>query len=167
MNLATARGSVKKSANGNMYEVALDEAWELFGAHLGGARSALVCALSARPLDERSRGALNNSAAALGYGHDACAFAVLDAGDGDVLDEQALFLMIEGLDPLCLVAADAASARLLGRAYRCDVSLGKQSRVFGRTCVAFRSFAAMLDDGQEKQVAWALLKKLPKFGEMS
>ena len=41
-----------------MYEVALDEAWELFGEHLDGARSALVCVTSAQTLSERSRAAL-------------------------------------------------------------------------------------------------------------
>lgn len=155
------------SVNGNMYETALDETWGLFGAHLDGARSALVCVLSEHSLDEESRKALNGSAAALGYGRDACTFATLRARDADgaELDRQALFLLTEGLDPLCLVAADGQAARALEQAYRCDVPLGRPSRVFGRTCVAFRSFAAMLDDGQDKQVAWALLKKLPRFGE--
>lgn len=152
------------SVNGNMYEVALDETWDLFGDHLSGARSALVCALSAEPLDERSRAALRSSADALGYGRDACTFAVLDAGDGSLLDERALFLLVEGLDPVCLVAADEGAASALGRAYRCTVEPAKPNRVFGRTCIAFRDFGAMLDDGQDKQVAWALLKKLPKFG---
>ncbi|CAK7027851.1 MAG: hypothetical protein PEGG_01158 [Paraeggerthella hongkongensis] len=155
---------MKKSANGNMYEVALDEAWELFGAHLSGARSGLVCVLSTQQLDERSRNALNSSAAALGYGRDACLFATL-APEGTPLDSQALFLLIEGVDPLCLVATDEAALKALCETYRCKAVPGKASRVFGRTCVAFRSFSRMLDDGQEKQVAWALLKKLPKRGD--
>ena len=98
-----------------MYEVALDEAWELFAEHLDGARSALV--------------------------------------------------LVEGLDPLCLIATDSTAAAALGRAYRCEVPLGKPGRAFGRSVVAFRDFDAMLDDGQDKQIAWALLKKLPRFGE--
>ena len=143
-----------------MYEVALDEAWELFDAHLSGARSALVCVLSQQELDARSKAALNSSAEALGYGRSACAFAVAEG-----LDQQALFLLVEALDPLCLVAADQTAALALGRAFRCDVALGKPSRAFGRTCVAFKSFPEMLEDAQDKQVAWALLKKLPSFGE--
>ena len=153
---------MKKSANGNMYEVALDEAWELFGSHLDGARSGLVCAISTQTLDERSRIALNKSAEALGYGRDACLFATLDADDA-TLDEQALFLLVEGIDPLCLIATDAAALTMLRNAYRCPAETGKANRIFGRTCVAFRAFSPMLDDGQEKQVAWALLKKLPTF----
>lgn len=158
---------MKKSANGNMYEVALDEAWELFGAHLEGSRAALVCALSGNALDERSRKALDSATNSLGYGPEACTFVTLHAkGEGGApLDEQALFLLIEGLDPLCLVAADAEAAQAIGRAYRCEVPIGKPGRAFGRSVAAFKSFASMLDDGQDKQIAWALLKKLPRFGE--
>lgn len=144
-----------------MYEVARDEAWELFGTHLDGAQTGLVCVVSSHPLDERSRVALESSAEALGYGRAACTYVTLEGG----LDAQALFLLLEGLDPLCLVATDEAAARTLGETYRCRVELMKPSRAFGRTVVAFRSFSTMLDDGQDKQVAWALLKKLPRFGE--
>ena len=153
------------SVNGNMYEVTLNETWDLFGAHLDGAHAALVCVLSAKPLEERGCTALRSSADALGYGRDACTFIALVAGDGILLDEQALFLLMEGLDPVCLVAADNDAAEALGRAYRCSVETGKANHVFGRTCIAFRDFDAMLDDGQDKQIAWALLKKLPKFGD--
>ena len=140
-----------------MYEVALDEAWELFDEHLDGARSALVCVASGNGSSERSRAALNSAMASLGYGSGACAFAAVD--------DQALFLLVEGLDPLCLIATDSTAAAALGRAYRCEVPLGKPGRAFGRSVVAFRDFDAMLDDGQDKQIAWALLKKLPRFGE--
>ena len=138
-----------------MYEVALDEAWELFDEHLDGARSALVCVASGNGSSERSRAALNSAMASLGYGSAAV----------EGLDDQALFLLVEGLDPLCLIATDSTAAAALGRAYRCEVPLGKPGRAFGRSVVAFRDFDAMLDDGQDKQIAWALLKKLPRFGE--
>lgn len=143
-----------------MYEVALDEAWELFDEHLDGARSALVCVASGNGSSERSRAALNSAMASLGYGSGACTFAAVEG-----LDDQALFLLVEGLDPLCLIATDSTAAAALGRAYRCKVPLGKPGRAFGRSVVAFRDFDAMLDDGQDKQIAWALLKKLPRFGE--
>lgn len=149
---------MKKSANGNMYEVALDEAWELFSAQLDGSRAALVCVLSKEPLDERSRAALQSAMNSLGYGPAACTFATTED-----LDDHALFLMIEALDPLCLIAADRDAAQALGRAFRCDIPFKKPGRAFGRSVVAFSSFASMLDDGQDKQIAWALLKKLPSF----
>ena len=140
-----------------MYEVALDEAWELFDEHLDGARSTLVCVASGNGSSERSRAALNSAMASLGYGSGACTFAAVEG-----LDDQALFLLVEGLDPLCLIAPDSTAAAAL---YRCEVPLGKPGRAFGRSVVAFRDFDAMLDDGQDKQIAWALLKKLPRFGE--
>ena len=97
-----------------MYEVALDEAWELFDEHLDGARSALVCVASGNGSSERSRAALNSAMASLGYGSGACTFAAVEG-----LDDQALFLLVEGLDPLCLIATDSTAAAALGRAYRC------------------------------------------------
>lgn len=152
------------STSGNMYEVSLDETEELFGAFLSGARGGLVCVLSVHTLSEKARTAMENSAAALGYGRAACTFTVLET-DGAQLDAQALFLLVEGLDPRCLVAADAAAADALAAAYRCSVPTGKPSRLLGRTVVAFESFESMLADSQDKQVAWALLKMLPKHGE--
>lgn len=153
---------MKKTAISNIYENTLNETWELFNAHLQGSHTALVCVLSEQVLDTSCRSALNSSAEALGYGRDGCCFATLTDSD-NTLDEQTLFLLIEGLDPLCLIAADAVSARTLGKAYRTKVIPEKQNRVFGRTCVAFNSFSAMLADNHKKQVAWALLKQLPRF----
>lgn len=145
-----------------MYEVAAREAGELFAAHLSGAALPLVCVLSGAPLPDQARTALTSSARSLGYG-DACAFAVLEGPDGR-LDASSLLLLVEGLDPLCLIAADADAAQLLSEAYRCPVPAGKPSRIVGRPAVAFESFAAMLSDDRSKQAAWALLKKLPRRG---
>ena len=155
---------MKKSANGNMYDVSAREVRELFADYLDGAALPLVLVLSRAPLAAAARQALESSARALGYGEDSCAFAVLEA-DGAALDANALFLLVEGLDPLCLVAADEDAARLLEAAYRQEVPTGAASRVFGRSAVAFRSFEAMLGTSDEKQRAWALLKKLSKRGE--
>ena len=60
--------------------------------------------------------------------------------------------------------AGAEAARALGAAYRQEVPLDGACRLFGRDAVAFKSFEHMLDDAQSKQAAWALLKKLPRFG---
>lgn len=85
-----------------------------------------------------------------------------DECTGDlVLDAPSLFALVEGLDPLCVVATDSTAAATLAKAYRADVATNAASRLLGRTVVAFRSFSSMLNDGQDKQVAWALLKKLP------
>lgn len=159
---------MKKSANGNMYEVALAETWEMFASYLDGAPEGIVSVVSMQPLGHSARGALNSSLAARGYGRDACTFATLhpDAGADDAaLDSPALFLLMEGLDPLALVVTDAHAAALLGQAYRHTIPLGEPSRLFGRDLVAFESFEELLDSPAKKQAAWALLKKLPKFGE--
>lgn len=149
---------MKKSANGNMYEIAAREAGELFAAHLSGSTLPLACVISEQPLSDQARGALASSMRRLGYG-DACAFVTLEGTDAR-LDASSLFPLIEGLDPVCLVAADDAAAQLLSQAYRAPVPDNQASRLLGRTCIAFASFEGMLETPQKKQIAWALLKKL-------
>ncbi len=145
---------------GNKYEVTLDETWELFGQFLKGARSGALVVASFDTLGDAARTALESSAVALGYGKDACTFA-----DISTLDENALFMLIEGLDPKCLVVTDSKAAALTSKAYRLELACDEASRTFGRTCVAFDNFEAMLATSDKKQIAWALLKKLPKAGE--
>lgn len=145
-----------------MYEVAAREVGELFAAHLSGSDLPLICVVSGEKLPDQARAALASSARSLGYG-DACAFAALRGEDG-ALDASSLFLLVEGLDPLCLIAADSAAARLLSEAYRQPVPEGQPSRIMGRPAVAFASFASLLADDRDKQRAWALLKKLPRRG---
>ena len=138
----------------------MDETWELFGQYMSGTRAGLCCVISSEPLSEAAAKALDSSLAALGYGHDTCTYVV----PGD-LDQQALFVLIEGLDPICIVASDGKSAALLGQAYRLAVPSGKAARLLGRTAVSFLDFESLLQTPLDKQIAWALLKKLPKFGD--
>ena len=138
----------------------MDETWELFGQYMSGAHAGLCCVISSESLSEAAEKALNSSLAALGYGHDACTYVA----PGD-LDQQALFVLIEGLDPICIVAADGKSAALLGQAYHLAVPSGKATRLLGRTAISFLDFGSLLQTPQDKQIAWALLKKLPKFGD--
>ncbi len=143
----------------NKYEVAVDETWDLFADHLIGARAGLVLCVGAEELGDKARGALESSAKALGYGEGSCTFAAVEG-----LEEHALFVLVEGIDPVCVVATDGKGSALLGQAYRLSVPAGKPSRLLGRTCVAFLDFEEMLESDDDKQIAWALLKKLPKFG---
>lgn len=138
----------------------MDETWELFGQYMSGTRAGLCCVISSESLSEAAEKALDSSLAALGYGRDACTFVV----PGD-LDQQALFVLIEGLDPICIVAADGKSAALLGQAYHLAVPSGKATRLLGRITVSFLDFESLLKTSQDKQIAWALLKKLPRFGD--
>ena len=151
---------MKKSMTGNKYEVALDETWDLFGSYMTGARAGFVCVLNSHELSPEAKGAIESSAQALGYGERACTYVATEE-----LEEHALFVLIEGFDPLCLVATDGASAALLGQAYRCSVPTGGACRLLGRTAVAFLDFESLLATPRDKQIAWALLKKLPKLNK--
>lgn len=85
-------------------------------------------------------------------------FAEATLGASDLLS------IIEGLDPLAIMAADAQAAALLERAYRRELTLDAATRIMGRTAVTFCCFKDLLDEPNKKQKAWALLKKLPKLG---
>ena len=68
-----------------------------------------------------------------------------------------------GESALCLVATDAEASALLAQAYRHDVEPDAACRLMGRSVVAFRDLAALMNTPEDKQRAWALLKKLPKI----
>lgn len=159
------------SMKGNMYEINLAETWELFGTHAHGSQQALVCVVSRQPLEQDAQQALNSSTEQFGYGKNACTFlsllpAAKSSENASELDAAALFLAVEGFDPICLVATDAFAARALQEAYRCEVRTQSVNRLFGRTAVAFVDFPRMLKSAQDKQRAWALLKQLPRFGNV-
>ncbi len=124
--------------------------------------------LSHDALDDVARNALSRSLQAFGYGAEACTFATLyphdkDAEGGDIaLDAQALFLLIEGLDPVCVICADSNTAESVAGAYRTTCELDAATRVFGRPAVTFRDLSSMLATEDGKQHAWKLLKSLPK-----
>ena len=166
-----ARDGVKIPAESNMYECALDLTWERFGAHLDGARPSVCCAVGSRPPAQAVRSALDGSLRALGYGQDACAFAAIapraegEGADAATLDARALFALVEGLDPLCLIVCDRDAAGAVADAYRLPIPFERPQHVFGRPCVAFESLEALLETPAGKQRAWAALKQLPRFGE--
>ena len=79
------------------------------------------------------------------------------------LDAHALFTLIEGRDPKCIIALDAAAARTLAEAFHVKHILNAHGRFSGRDVVAFSDFASLMNSPEEKQRAWHLLKKLPKL----
>ena len=115
-------------AQSNIYGAGAASIFELFGDYVEGdaGRAALVLA-SKRPCDA-SLDALDKSFAAFGYGTDAFSVATIEPLDasaegGDIpLDSQALFLLVEGLDPLLLICADAEAVSLACLAYRSQFS---------------------------------------------
>ena len=143
-----------------MYEVTAEGVLAVYGSLVEGTGAQTVLALSSEPLPEAARRALAAAVAKLGYGDDALAFATSQGA----LGSRDLLTIVEGLDPLCLVAADATAAALLGQAYGAPVPEDDATRLMGRTVVAFDDFASLLGDANDKQRAWALLKRLPKIG---
>ena len=142
-----------------------DEIGTLFDDYLEGDASHPMLVASDRPLSEAARDALRKSFASFGYGDDACMFVTLrptSNANAVPLDPQALFLLVEGLDPLCVICADASTADLFGLAYRTQYNLDSAARVFGRPAVMLDNLDSSLATEAGKQRVWHLLKSLPK-----
>ena len=150
------------STNGNMCVATLESTWSLFGEHLTGERCGIFLVISSTLLDGEARDALNSTAKTFGYGQAACTFAQVEGANDTKLDATALRLLIEGLDPYCIVVTDAAAGQMLGEAYRAPLAPNSVARIMGRSVVALNSFESQLKNAQDKQVAWALLKSLPR-----
>ena len=161
------RNGVKNMAESNMYSASAEEIWELFGDFVEGNPDGGALALSTFPLAADARNALERSLEAFGYGRDALAFVTLlpraGASAGAALDAHAEFLLIEGIDPICLIACDERAIASLEAAYRTPCTRDAGMRVLGRPCVLLRDLSAMLASDQEKQRLWAILKTLPKW----
>lgn len=152
---------MKESIKSNIYNASERAVRDLYADYLDGSVPAFVCALANRALSAAARRAVENSMASLGYGI-AVTFITLTV-DGIALSEQDLFVLLEGIDPLVTIAADAMSASALSKAYRAELRPDTAGRLFGRDAVAFRSLEDMLDAPEKKQRAWQLFKMLPKL----
>lgn len=150
---------MKESAKSNMYEVNAESVLAAYGAFVQGTPEATVLAVASEPAAEAVRAAVESSVQRLGFNQGACAWLTLEA-DGMQLGPQEVGAIAEGLDPLAVALLDAQAAELFGRTYGCELALDEATRVKGRAVAAFRSFEAMLADADQKQQAWALLKKL-------
>ena len=153
---------MKEFTKSNIYGANGQAVRDLYSDYLSKGASTLACVVSARPLNEAARNAAKSSMEALGYGGDPT-FVVLTVDDV-TLSKQDLFSLMEGLDPLAVVATDAPAAAALSQAYRTDVEPDGSCRLFGRDAVAFRDLEGMLGTPEDKQRAWALFKKIPKLG---
>ena len=149
------------SAESNTFSYAADAARARWTAHVDGSREAAVCVVSGEAAADAVRSALNASFERLGYGAGACTFVALDAG-GEALSPADAYTLLESLDPLVLVAADATATRALAQIYRTPLAPGKPARLLGRGAVAFTDFAADLADPAAKRRAWTALKHLAR-----
>lgn len=78
------------------------------------------------------------------------------------LPDADLYLLIESLDPLCLVATDTSAAAALSRIYRATLTAGTPARLLGRPTLTFTDFATLISTPAGKQKAWSALKKLAR-----
>ena len=139
------------------YGAAAREIGELFEDYLEGGPDRPALALSSESLDGNARIAIEKSLVAFGHDPESCSFA--RCGE---LDPQATFLLIEGIDPLYVIATDREASALLAKAYRTDYPLDSPIRVAGRPGVAFTDLASLMTTPESKQKAWKLLKSLPR-----
>ncbi len=146
-------------ADCNMYEVNAAKILETYEQVVDGTGKEIVLVISEHELSQKAIDALEKSAISLGFGvghgMQSCARVV-----AATLDASVLYHIVEGLDPLVVVATDAFSANLMSTAYHIRLENDTASRALGRTVVVFRDFEALLDTPEKKQRAWALLKKL-------
>lgn len=143
----------------NIYEVTGESVLMLYASHLTGAPTSTLLVLSGTPLGEVAFDALEKSAASLEFGTAPLACATLETDEGK-LGAEDVRTIVEGLDPVALVATDAHAAEALSAAYRTPVTLDADNRLLGRTAIIFQDFEGMMSTPADKQRAWALLKNL-------
>lgn len=143
-------------AQKSFYETGVQEAFDLFRDYLEGESERPVLVVGSALAQGETRDAIEKSMAALGLGDEACTYAVL----ADCIDRDALFLLVEGIDPLYVVCTDAAAARRLGETYRTEYPLDAAARVFGRPAAVFGDLESLIATEPGKRRAWELFKTL-------
>jgi hypothetical protein len=139
----------------NIYAHARNQVVSTYNNRVSCDDSGLALVIYTDPLSDAARNALEKSFAAIGFDADAQAFACVK----DLAAER-VFDIVEGIDPLVLVASDTDSAQRYAQAVRADFPLMRKVRVFGREARAFHQLNAMMDDDADKQAVWHLLKSL-------
>lgn len=142
-----------------MFEVTGESVLTLYGANVTGTPLSALMVASETPLGEAALEALEKSAASLDFGSAPLALLVAESPDGK-LGAEDVRTIVEGLDPVALIATDAFAAELLSAAYRTPLTLDAPNRLLGRTALIFEDFEALMETPETKQKAWALLKQL-------
>ena len=142
-----------------MFEVTGESVLTLFEGHLTGEPASSLLVVTQTTLSDEARLALLKSARTLEFGDAPLAVATLATDEG-TLGAEDVRTIVEGLDPVALVAVDAFAAEALSAAYRTPIMVDAPNRLLGRTAVVFQDFEALMKTPADKQRAWALLKKL-------
>lgn len=142
-----------------MFEVTGESVLTLYGSNVTGTPLSALMVVSETPVGEAALEALEKSAASLDFGSAPLALLVAESPDGK-LGAEDVRTIVEGLDPVALIATDAFAAELLSAAYRTPLTLDAPNRLLGRTALIFEDFEALMETPETKQKAWALLKQL-------
>lgn len=147
------------SVRSNIFEVTGESVLTLYASNLTGTPASSLMVVAQKPLSDTARGALEKSAASLEFGDAPLAMAVVESPEG-ALGSEDVRTIVEGIDPVALVVADASAAELVSAAYRAPLLIDDRNRLLGRTAVMFQDFEALMETPESRQRAWALLKKL-------
>ena len=142
-----------------MFEVTGESVLTLYASNVTGSPASSLLVVTQKPLTDAAQSALEKSAASLEFGEAPLAVAVVESPEG-TLGSEDVRTIVEGLDPVALVVADAFAAELVSAAYRTPLLIDDKTRLLGRTAVMFQDFEALMATPESRQQAWALLKKL-------
>lgn len=145
--------------NSNIYAFNAASMLKVYRSFATGTPNSVLAVVSQKDLSAQAISALTNSAKRLGFGSDVL-WVQCETDCGASLEALDLRMLLIGCDPLALVATDDVSAHLLAEALESPCEPGQVNQLLGRTAVAFDDFEGMLLDGERKQMAWSLLKKL-------
>jgi hypothetical protein len=150
---------------------------EPFLAYLYGNRQASILVLKGArgtaeqggspPFFGADGAALTSAFEALGWGANGWCGILLEPLGLPMLDAQQVRLLVEYIDPLVVVALDAAAAAVLAGGFEHELfgkklKMGKKTGVLGRLFLAIDDFESALNNPERKQMVWAQLKVLKK-----
>lgn len=149
---------------GSIYEYEARMTLMLYGDFVEGDAGSVLAIVSEHKLPLDAVNALRASADRLGYGREGCAWVVMrtesEGGGQERLGDQDLRTIIEGIDPISVIATDSSSTRSISRAYGVEVPTNSVGRMNGRRFVGLGDFPLMLQEDGSKRRAWRLLRSL-------
>ena len=136
------------------YGINLNETWAHYSQCLSGNKEALILVISTQSLSSDAKFACTASFQKLGWGDSPCIWCTWNKNN-----PADLFSLVEGIDPVLLILCDKAAKEEIAISYRCTIDPLKQSRVFGRNCIAFDSMENLLLKPTDKLKIWHLFKQ--------
>lgn len=141
--------------SGNIYAQARRSVVAKHEGRLTGNPEGLVLIVFTETLEDAAQNALVKSFDAIGLSAQSCLYAQVEG-----LSPQELFELLEGIDPLALIACDEQAALVCAQAARQPFPLMRKVRLFGREARAFTRLNGMFALESDRQTVWRLLKSL-------